>query len=531
MKNVQPAFNFLDEGDCAPNGYQKIKLHMIFDVKMDFTRKARLVAGGHMTDTPASLTYSSVVSRDSVRLGLLLAALNDLDVLSCDIGNAYLNAPCREKVWCIAGAEFGSRKGDKIIIVRALYGLKSSGAAWRAHLAESMSDIGYVPCEADPDVWMKANTDGKGRDYYEYVLIYVDDVLAISHEPNVIMNALTKLYRLKEPPEAPKRYLGANIGEYEFADGGKTWYQSSDDYIKAAVKNVDKQLEDDGQPPLSKKTSCVLPKDYKPELDLTTECSDEQANYFQNLIGILRWAVELGRIDIHVQVAALSKYLANPRIGHLEMALHIFSYLKGHDRSKLVFDPEELVMTIPPSKNHDWSDFYPNAKEDLPPSMPEPRGKQVSITMFCDANHAGDMVTRRSQSGIILYVNGAPITWYSKRQNTVESSTFGSEFIALRIGTELLKALRYKLRMMGIPLSEEPSVVWVDNNIVVCNTSVPESTLKKNHVAICYHLVREAAAAGILTIYHIRSEENRSDILTKNLTGVKLREAVQMILY
>ena len=108
------------------------------------------------------------------------------------------------------------------------------------------------------------------------------------------MNALTKLYPLKEPLEAPKRYLGASISKYEFADGRKAWYQSSDDYIKAAVKNVDKQLEDDGQPPLSKKTSCVLPKDYKPQLDWTTECSDEQANYFHNLIGILRWAVELG---------------------------------------------------------------------------------------------------------------------------------------------------------------------------------------------------------------------------------------------
>ena len=134
---------------------------------------------------------------------------------------------------------------------------------------------------------------------------------------------MTKLYRLKEPPEAPTRYLGAKIGEYEFSDGGKAWYQSSEDYIKAAVKNVDKQLEDDGQPLLSKKTSCVLPKDYKSELDLTTECSDEQANYFQNLIGILRWAVELGRIDIHVQVAAMSKYLANPKIRHLEMALQM----------------------------------------------------------------------------------------------------------------------------------------------------------------------------------------------------------------
>ena len=93
--------------------------------------------------------------------------------------------------------------------------------------------------------------------------------------------------------------------------------------------------------------------------------------------------------------------------------------------------------------------------------------------MFCDANHAGDMVTRRSQSGIILYVNGAPITWYSKRQNTVDGSTFWSEFIDLRIGTEILKDLRYKLRMMGIPVSEEPSVVWVDNNSVVCNTWAP----------------------------------------------------------
>ena len=113
MKNVQPAFNFLDKGFCAPNGYQKIKLHMIFDMKKDLTRKACFVAGGHMTDTPSPLTYSSVVSQDSVRLGLLLAALNDLDVLSCDIENAYLNAPFSERVWCIAGAEFGSRKGGK----------------------------------------------------------------------------------------------------------------------------------------------------------------------------------------------------------------------------------------------------------------------------------------------------------------------------------------------------------------------------------------------------------------------------------
>ena len=100
------------DGDInnIPPGYQFMKCHMIFDIKMgeNFRRKARMVAGGHMTETPAILTYSSVVSRDSVRIALTIAALNDLKVLSCDIQNAYLTAKCREKIWTRAGPEFGS---------------------------------------------------------------------------------------------------------------------------------------------------------------------------------------------------------------------------------------------------------------------------------------------------------------------------------------------------------------------------------------------------------------------------------------
>jgi hypothetical protein len=128
---------------------------MVFDVKMDLTRKARMVAGGHTTETPASLTYSSVVSRDSVRIAFLYAALNDLDVMSCDVSNAYLNAPCREKIWFVAGPEFGSRQGQVIKVVRALYRLKSSGAAWRTLLQQTIVDMGFTSTIADPDVYRK----------------------------------------------------------------------------------------------------------------------------------------------------------------------------------------------------------------------------------------------------------------------------------------------------------------------------------------------------------------------------------------
>jgi hypothetical protein len=205
MKNVQPAFKILDENEQVLIGYKWIPCHMIFDVKMDFTCKARFVAGGHMTDPPASIMYSSVVSRDSVRIAFLITALNDLEVLGADVGNAYLNAETREKVYTTAGKEFGKYEGCTVIIVRALYGLKSSGAAWRAHFSQTLQDFGFISSLADPDVWYQASTKPDGFQYYEYVLIYVDDILILSHQPNKTMNALGALYHLKEGSVGPPK--------------------------------------------------------------------------------------------------------------------------------------------------------------------------------------------------------------------------------------------------------------------------------------------------------------------------------------
>lgn len=445
---MMPAFKFLEDEEEVPIGYQSIKCHMIFDVKMDLTRKARFVAGGHTTETPASMTYSSVVSRESVRIAFTIAALNDLDILMADIGNAYLNADCREKIWMFAGPEFGSRQGCKVIIVRALYGLKSASAAWRAHLAQSMQDLEFKPCEADPDVWMRSGTKKNGEKYWEYVLIYVDDILAVSADPTKIMESLSELYRLKEDPSTkkkfgkPDRYLGANIGEYVIPGsktGKKHWFMSSDGYVKSAITNVEIELAKEGRK-LKSKASTTLSSGYRPELDYTRELSDEKANYYQNLIGVLRWIVELGRIDITTAVSLLSAYLAQPREGHLEQALHIFAYLKSHFKSKLVFDDSKINWT---GRFHpvDWTGFYDDAREPISVNAPEPRGKEVQLNCFVDADHAGNLVTRRSQTGVLIFLNRAPILWFSKRQNTVETSTFGSEFVAMRIATELLQGL------------------------------------------------------------------------------------------
>ena len=157
MKNVKVAFNILYDGEMALRDHQFVKFHMIFDIKMDnFRRKARLVAGGHMTTEPAAVTYASVVSRETVCIALTLVALNDLEVKCGDVLNAYITAPVKEKIWTYLGPEHGNDEDKKAIIARALYGLKSSGAAFRAHLCECMAALGYKPCIAYPDLWFKS---------------------------------------------------------------------------------------------------------------------------------------------------------------------------------------------------------------------------------------------------------------------------------------------------------------------------------------------------------------------------------------
>jgi hypothetical protein len=141
MKHVRPAFRILEDDEIIPVGSQWIPCHMVFDIKVDFTRKAQFVAGGHRAEAPKSITYLSVVSRDRIRIAFLLAALNEVDILAADIGNAYLNADTREKVHTTLGAKFGQNMiGKTAVICKALYGLKSSGAAWRTHLAITLHD-------------------------------------------------------------------------------------------------------------------------------------------------------------------------------------------------------------------------------------------------------------------------------------------------------------------------------------------------------------------------------------------------------
>ena len=312
-------------------------------------------------------------------------------------------------------------------------------------------------------------------------------------------------------------------------DGTPCWGISSDKYVAAAVLNVEGVLAEQN---LRLPSKCVTPltSSYRPEIDITPELKASGVQWYQELIGMLRWACEIGRLDILYEVALMSQYSAMPRMGHLEQVLHIFGYLKTHKKLRLCMDCS--VPQINPNKfrTYDWEAFYADAKEAIPENMPKPRGKDVYLSMFVDSSHGSDSKTRRSQTGILIFLNKAPIHFYSKRQPGVEVSTFGAEFCAMRIGVEMIKALRYKLRMFGINISG-PASVFCDNEAVTKNVIVPESTLKKKHHSIAYHYCRQAVASKIIQVCHEGTLTNLADLFTKALSAIRREFLLERFTY
>jgi len=434
MKNTAVAFKHLGENESVPPGYEYAPLHhLIFDVKMDFTRKARLVFGGHKTSDPAGSTYAGVVSRESVRIAFTYAALLGLDVMAADIQNAYLSAPCSQKYYTVCGPEFGNElQGHKALIVRALYGGKSSGKDFRDHLRDCMEHLGYESCLADPDVWMRQNEMDDGTRYWEYMLLYTDDCLSISRLPRKALEDLGKYFTLKPGSIGPpKIYLGGKVSQIDLPNGSKAWAFSASQYVQEAVRTLEQSLAEKGMK-LVVSASTPLTGGYRPELDVSPELDVDDSAQYQSLIGILRWIVELGRIDICCEVSMLSSHLALPPEGHLQQVYHIFAYLKAKHNARLVIDATYPTIDISKFTRQDWSSFYGEVKEEVPNNAPTPLGCEFVMRVYVDADHAGEQLTRRSRTGFLVFLNMAPIYWLSKKQNGVETSSFGSEFVAMK---------------------------------------------------------------------------------------------------
>jgi hypothetical protein len=499
--------SFEDKGLGAPipEKFTKIPTHFVYDVKHDGRHKARMVAGGHRTETPVDSVYSGVVSLAGIRIVTFLAELNDMELWSTDIGNAYLESYTKEKVAFVAGPEFGELAGHTFIIRKALYGLRSSGARWHDRLFDTLMDMGFQPSRSDPDIWMRSCGD-----HYEYIACYVDDLLIASRKPQVIVDALTS---------APNNFKLKGTGPTTF-HLGCDFFRDDEGVLcvgpKTYIERMCMQFESlFGKKPKVVYTSPLLGNDH-PELDDSEPLEGEDIQRYQSLIGILQWTISLGRFDIATAVMSMSSFRVAPRAGHLERLKRICGYLSKMKHGYIRIRTEEPDYSDMPEAQYDWSrSVYGRVKEEIPKDIPNPLGKPVVMTSYVDANLYHDMLSGRSVTAALHFLNQTPIDWFSKKQATVETATYGSEFVAARMTVQQIMGLRQTLRYLGVEVKGSTRL-FGDNGSVVKGGSIPHSILKMRHHGLSYHVTREAVASKTVDFRFIPGHLNPADILSKH---------------
>jgi hypothetical protein len=437
-----------------------------------------------------------------------------------DIGNAYLESYTKEKVAFVAGPDFGKYNGHTMIVRKAQYGLKTSGRCWHDKLHDTLRSMGFTPSKAEEDIWMRDMGD-----HYEYIASYVDDLLIASKKPQAIIDMLTsEPINFKLKGTGPLEFhLGCNY----FRDEDGTLCQAPIKYINRMVDNFTALF---GSTPKQNVQSPLERNDH-PELDDSPLLEEDDIRKYQSLIGALQWVITLGRFDVATAVMTMSSFRVAPRVGHLERAKRICGYLAKFKHGCIRVRTEVPDYSDLPEQELDWSrSVYGDVKEQRAPDAPAPKGKLVRTTSYKDANLYHDLITGRAVTGVIHFLNGTPIEWFSKKQPTVETASYGSEFGSAKTAIQQIAALRITLQYLGVNL-DTTSYLFGDNEAVVKSSTVPESQLSKRHHALAYHFTREAVASGMVKFYHIPGELNPADILSKHWAHSAVYPTLKPILF
>jgi hypothetical protein len=272
-----------------------------------------------------------------------------------------------------------------------------------------------------------------------------------------------------------------------------------------------------------------LEKGDHPELDETPLLGEDGIKKYQSLIGTLQWTISLGRFDIATAVMTMSSFRVAPREGHLERLRRICAYLSKFKSACIRVRTDLPDYSDLPPQDHDWArTVYGNVREQRPTDAPPVKGKLVRTTTYKDANLYHDMTSGKAVTGVIHFLNGTPIEWYTRKQPTVETATYGSEFSAARSAIQQIAGLRITLQYLGVNI-DSSSYLFGDNESVVKSGTLPQSQLGKRHHALAYHYTRVASKMVVLN--HIPSELNVADILSKHWGHSQIYPLLKAVLF
>ena len=347
----------------------------------------------------------------------------------------------------------------------------------------------------------------------------------MAHNPKAIIDALEA---------GPHSFKLKGTGPTRF-HLGCDYFRDEDGVLCAGPRKYITRMQDQygalfGEKPKQRYKSPIDSNEH-PELDTSPLLDLDGITKYQSILGTLQWAITLGRFDIAVAVTTMSSFSAAPREGHLECLKRIVGYLVGMKDAFIRVRTHEPDFSAVPHVEYDWSKtVYGNVRYEDPPDAPKPLGKPVVMSSWVDANLLHCHATGRSMNGALHFINGTPVDWFAKKQATVETATYGSEFVAARNAIQQMLGLRVTLAYLGVHVKGS-GYLFGDNQSVVTNGTIPHSPLKKRHHALSYHFVREAIASKVVRFTHIDSKSNPADIVSKHWKYAAVWPMLQAILF
>ena len=424
--------------------------------------KARLCARGFLqTEDTFGETYAPVASASTIRIIFAIAAAFNMPILSLDVSTAYLQAPLKETVF-MYGPEGSAVKGQVVQLKRALYGLKQSANAWNSTLCQYLERIGFKASVSDHCLLFRAHQGQR-----VFIAIYVDDILLCASTEALLKEVADDLTRRFEMSSVsiPTTHLGMEV------------VVSKDGIKLTQRRQIEKALEalDMG--------NCKPQATPAAMFRLEPRGSSEEAvpvTLMRSIVGLLNYIAQHTRPDIAFAVSAIAAHVNAPGVRHLQAVKHLLRYLQGTKDLGLIYK----------------------------------RGGGTVLSAIVDADFANEVPGRRSVTGWVIFLAGAPIDWRSRKQATVCLSSTEAEYVAATDACRKIVPLRRLLTEVGV-VQREPTVLHEDNQSAIASAQAPAVKPRMKHLDVAHHYIRQCIADESIRLVYIPSQENTADVLTK----------------
>jgi transposase InsO family protein len=453
----------------------------VFKIKYDASGnvekyKARLVAKGfsQIEGLDYDELFAPVVRFDSLRLLLAVAAKNRWIPAQMDVTAAFLYPELQDDLY-MQLPEGYRQEGKVAKLKKCIYGLKQSPREWYARLATTLNKLGFNTSKFDPCVFIHATQEF-------FIAVYVDDI-SLFGPPGNLMNSvkgtLSSEFEMKDLGSL-HWLLGLEI---IFTDSGINITQTA--YFEKILKRF--QMLDCNP--------CALPIDPHIKFEDKPVVSTEEIRDYQSVIGSLMYAVSATRPDLCFAVSFLSQFNHSPTIQHMQAAKRVLRYLNGTKTLGLYY----------------------------------PYGQSLDLVTFSDADYANCPTTRKSISGNIVQLSTATISWRSKKQKSVSTSTAEAEYQALSLAVK--QTIWTKNALLELAREKTPTpIVYCDNKAAIDIAQNPKISDRSKHIDVHFHFVRENVEKGTFFIMPVATADNLADTCTKGLPGLPFKNFREKIL-